>query len=50
MIKAHIPEDVWSSVNYVSIVHSLLSRSILIKYLEERKDAKGQSIFQISTL
>ena len=45
MIKLRIPEDSWGSVNYVSIVHSLLSRSILIKYLEERKDANGQSIF-----
>jgi len=45
MIKLRIPEDSRGSVNYVSIVHSLLSRSILIKYLEERKDASGQSIF-----
>lgn len=27
------------------IVHSLLCRSILIKYLEERKDANGESVF-----
>lgn len=45
MIKQRIPKDAQNSVNYVSIVHSLLSRSILIKYLEERKDANGQSIF-----
>lgn len=31
--------------NIVSIVHGLLSRSILIKYLEERKDSKGESVF-----
>lgn len=28
-----------------SIVHGLLSRSILIKYLEERKDTNGASVF-----
>lgn len=31
--------------NIVSIVHGLLSRSILIKYLEERKDSNGESVF-----
>ena len=28
-----------------SVVHSLLSRSIFIKYLEERKDSNGQTVF-----
>lgn len=28
-----------------SIVHSLLSRSIFIKYLEERKDSNGETVF-----
>lgn len=35
-------------VDYVktaSIVHALLSRSILIMYLEERKDSHGESVF-----
>ena len=36
----HIPTE-----NIVSIVHGLLSRSILIKYLEERKDSKGESSY-----
>lgn len=31
--------------NIVSIVHGLLSRSILIKYLEERKDSNGECVF-----
>ncbi len=34
-----------TSNNVVEIVHGLLSRSILIKYLEERKDATGLSVF-----
>ena len=34
-----------STENIVSIVHGLLSRSILIKYLEERKDSNGESVF-----
>ena len=29
----------------VSVVHSLLSRSIFIKYLEERKDSNGEAVF-----
>lgn len=29
----------------VSVVHALLSRSIFVKYLEERKDSKGATIF-----
>lgn len=28
-----------------SVVHSLLSRSIFIKYLEERKDSNGETVF-----
>lgn len=28
-----------------SVVHSLLSRSILVKYLEERKDSNGETVF-----
>lgn len=28
-----------------SIVHALLSRSIFIKYLEERRDSKGETVF-----
>lgn len=28
-----------------SIVHSLLSRSIFIKYLEERRDSRGETVF-----
>ena len=34
-----------STDNIISIVHGLLSRSILIKYLEERKDSNGESVF-----
>ena len=34
-----------STENIASIVHGLLSRSILIKYLEERKDSNGESVF-----
>lgn len=29
----------------ISVVHSLLSRSIFIKYLEERKDSNGETVF-----
>ena len=32
-------------INVLSIVHGLLSRSILIKYLEERKDSCEQTVF-----
>lgn len=34
-----------SSQKVISIVHGLLSRSILITYLEERKDSFGKSVF-----
>ena len=30
------------------VVHGLLCRSILIKYLEERKDSKGESVFPVN--
>lgn len=30
---------------YFSVVHSLLSQSIFIKYLEERKDSNGETVF-----
>ena len=33
------------TINSASIVHSLLGRSILIKYLEERSDSHGNSAF-----
>lgn len=42
-IQARFIED--TSVNVMAIVHGILSRSILIKYLEERKDSSGQSVF-----
>lgn len=42
-IRARITEK--ESINIIAIVHGLLSRSILIKYLEERKDSNGQSVF-----
>lgn len=32
-------------INSTSIVHGLLGRSILIKYLEERTDSQGNSVF-----
>ena len=34
-----------SKETITSVVHSLLSRSIFIKYLEERKDSNGETIF-----
>lgn len=34
-----------SKETIISTVHSLLSRSIFIKYLEERKDSKGATVF-----
>lgn len=37
-IKSRVNNVQISTENIVSIVHGLLSRSILIKYLEERKD------------
>lgn len=45
-IRSRLPKD--TNVNFVAIVHGLLSRSILIKYLEERKDSSGQSVFPIN--
>ena len=44
-IKARETTAQISTENIVSIVHGLLSRSILIKYLEERKDSNGESVF-----
>lgn len=44
-ISSRLSDDKKEKINVVSIVHGLLSRSILIKYLEERKDSKGQSVF-----
>lgn len=44
-IKSRKASTQISLENIVSIVHGLLSRSILIKYLEERKDSNGESVF-----
>lgn len=44
-IRARANDTQISPENVVSIVHGLLSRSILIKYLEERKDSNGKSVF-----
>lgn len=44
-IKSKLTEDQLKTINVGSIVHGLLSRSILIKYLEERKDSNGQTVF-----
>lgn len=44
-IKSRVNNVQISTENIVSIVHGLLSRSILIKYLEERKDSNGESVF-----
>lgn len=47
MIKARLSDEQKETTNVGSIVHGLLSRSILIKYLEERKDSNGQSVFPV---
>lgn len=44
MMKSRLTEE-QKSIDVVPIVHGLLSRSILIKYLEERKDSSGESVF-----
>ena len=44
-IKKRSSEEQQKDINIVSIVHGLLSRSILIKYLEERKDSNKDSVF-----
>ena len=44
-IKSRVNTTHLSMGNIISIVHGLLSRSILIKYLEERKDSNGESVF-----
>jgi len=46
-IKSRFADHQKSPTNIVSIVHGLLSRSILIKYLEERKDSNGASVFPV---
>lgn len=45
MVNSRISKDETRAIDVVSIVHGLLSRSILIKYLEERKDSNGESVF-----
>ncbi len=44
-IKSRLSAEQAESINIISIVHALISRSILIKYLEERKDSNGDSVF-----
>jgi type I restriction-modification system DNA methylase subunit len=44
-IKMRLDKRINESVNVIAIVHGLLSRSILIKYLEERKDSNMNSVF-----
>lgn len=44
-IKSRYTEEQLEYINVVSIVHGLLCRSILIKYLEERKDSNNQTVF-----
>jgi hypothetical protein len=44
MIKSRLTEE-QQTIDVVPIVHGLLSRSILIKYLEARKDSNGESVF-----
>lgn len=44
-IKSRVNDIQILEENIVSIVHGLLSRSILIKYLKERKDSNGESVF-----
>lgn len=42
--KRYSPKEL-SDEKLISIVHALLGRSILTKYLEERKDKNGESVF-----
>lgn len=44
-IKSRFTPDQNQTINIIAIVHGLLSRSILIKYLEERKDSNDESVF-----
>lgn len=44
-INNEISAEKRHEINVVSVVHGLLGRSILIKYLEERKDSKGNTVF-----
>lgn len=44
-IRKRVDESKLSNKELVSIVHALLGRSILTKYLEERKDKEGNTVF-----
>ncbi|WP_326975236.1 HsdM family class I SAM-dependent methyltransferase [Caproicibacter sp. BJN0012] len=46
-INKRLNKEQQKNINVISIVHALLSRSILIKYLEERKDSNSDSVFPI---
>lgn len=46
-IRKRVAKDRLNDNQLVSIVHALLGRSILTKYLEERKDAEGNTVFPI---
>lgn len=46
-IRKRISIKELSDEQLFSIVHALLGRSILIKYLEERKDTEGNTVFPI---
>lgn len=46
-IQKRIASNKNEGINPAAIVHSLLGRSILIKYLEERTDSKGNAVFPI---
>ena len=44
-IKLRLTDEQIASIKVIQIVHGLLSRSILIQYLEERKDSNEQTVF-----
>ena len=44
-INKRLSTEQQKDINVISIIHGLLSRSILIKYLEERKDSNDNSVF-----
>lgn len=44
-IRKRFSRDILADTKLISIVHALLGRSILIKYLEERKDSKENTVF-----
>ena len=46
-IRKRIDKESLKDQQLFSIVHSLLGRSILIKYLEERKDKDGNTVFPL---